>query len=146
MLKELTERTVAVVLMIDTRALAPHGRRRFCIPDPEALSVALSARREAPGMDSAVIVPGPDNAQVGQDMSCDARYTSVLAHPTPQASVEPAPRSTVRNVECDSHRPLAHKADEHVCGGGADSPEMAEACGLDGVGSQENRILLMCGR
>ena len=55
-------------------------------------------------MDSAVIVPGPDNAQVGQDMSCDARYTSVLAHPTPQASVEPAPRSTARNVECDSHR------------------------------------------
>ena len=29
--------------------------------------------------------------QIGQDMSCDALSTSSSAHPTPQASVEPAP-------------------------------------------------------
>ena len=29
--------------------------------------------------------------QMGQDMSCDALSTSSSAHPTPQASVEPAP-------------------------------------------------------
>jgi hypothetical protein len=28
---------------------------------------------------------------MGQDMSCDALSTSSSAHPTPQASVEPAP-------------------------------------------------------